>query len=313
MKFSIIVPVYNTEAYLARCLESILNQTYDDYEIIVVNDGSTDNSKDIINEYKEKYPNKIVCVDKKNGGLSSARNKGVKKAKGDYILFLDSDDSIQSGLLKTLSTKTKDEPDLIRFQIKEIRDNKICMYRELPFETVSGDKAFKKIVKYHYVENACCYAYRTKFYKKNKFIFAEGKLHEDYGLIPTIIMKADKVKSIGYVGYNYIIREGSIMTSVNYDKVKRKVDDTLYLYKNMINIFDNSELKNIDIYKSFLSNSAVLKMLELNKKDYRIYKKKLKLLGVFDNLLEDTWKRKIKKVLIKISPRLYYKVAKWLK
>lgn len=309
-KFSIIIPVYNTEKYLSRCIESVLNQTYEDYELIIVNDGSTDNSKNIIKEYKEKYPNKIIQVNKKNGGLSDARNKGVKKAKGEYILFLDSDDSFQPGLLKTLSTKTKDSPDLIRFQIKEVCNDKVCMYRELPFETVKGDTAFKKIVKYHYVENACCYAYRTKFYKENRFEFEIGKYHEDYGLIPVIIMKAAKVKSIGYIGYNYMIRENSIMTSDDYEKIKKKVDDFVYLYNKNINLLDEEPLKNKDIYKSYLSNSVIIKTLELKYHDYIVYKKKLKSMHAFNNLLESDFKHKIKKILIKISPRLYFKVIK---
>ncbi len=309
-KFSIIVPVYNTEEYLERCLDSILNQTYDDYEVIIVNDGSTDNSKNIISEYVNKNPKKFIQINKKNGGLSSARNKGVTKARGEYLLFVDSDDTIQSGLLKTLNAKTKDEPDLIRFQVKEVHDSGICMYRELPFETVKGDKAFKKIAKYHYVENAWCYAYRTKFYKKNKFSFAEGKFHEDFGLTPLVIMKAAKVKSIGYVGYNYMIREGSIMTSASYEKVKKKVDDFLFHYKNIINSLDGENLNNVNIYKSFLANSVIIKSLELNCSDYKKYIKELRKLKVFDNLLADTWKRKIKKILVRISPKLYYRVMK---
>lgn len=309
-KFSIIVPVYNTESYLVRCLDSILNQTYDNYEIIIVNDGSTDGSKKIITDYQKQYPEKIKVINKKNGGLSSARNKGVSKADGDYILFVDSDDYIEKGLLKTLNTKTKDFPDLIRFQIKEINNDKICMYRELPFETIKGDKAFNKIVKYHYVEPAWCYAYRKVFYKENKFSFAEGKYHEDFGLIPYVIMRASKVKSIGYVGYNYVIRSGSIMTQVNYEKSKKKVEDFLFHYKNLVNKIDDSDCKNINVYKSFLANSAILKSLELNYNDYKCYIKELKVLKVFDNLLSDTWQRKIKKVGIRLSPRLYYKVMK---
>ena len=310
VKFSIIVPVYNTEEYLERCIESILKQTFDDFEIILVNDGSTDNSKKIITDYQKQYPEKIKVVNKKNGGLSSARNKGVSKAKGEYLLFVDSDDYIEKGLLKTLNTKTKDCPDLIRFQIKEIRDNKICMHRELPFETLKGDKAFKKIIKYHYVETAWCYAYRREFYKNNKFSFSEGKYHEDFGLIPYVVMCASKVKSIGYVGYNYVIRSGSIMTEVNYEKNKKKAEDFLYHYKNLVDKMDGSDCINIDIYKSFLANSAILKSLELNSKDYKNYVKELRNLKVFNNLLHDTWQRKIKKIGIRLSPRLYYKVVR---
>lgn len=309
-KFSVIVPVYNTELYLEKCIDSILNQTYNDYEIIIVNDGSTDGSKKMINKYCKEFPSKIKSIHKKNGGLSSARNKGVKKAIGEYILFVDSDDYIEKNLLLTLAKKLKDEPDLVRFQIKEIRDNKVCMYRELPFETVKGDTAFKKIVKYHYVENAWCYLYKTKFYKDNKFEYAEGKYHEDFGLTPLIIMKALKVKSIGYVGYNYVIRSGSIMTSDDYNKTKTKANDFLYHYKYLINALDSIELKNKDIYKSFLANSLILKSLELTKKDYKEYISELKKIKVFDNLLNDTYQRKIKKVILKISPKIYYKVAK---
>ncbi len=309
-KFSVIVPVYNTEKYLRKCIDSILNQSYDDYEIIIVNDGSTDSSKKIINEYCKTFPSKIKGVHKKNGGLSDARNKGVKKACGDYLLFVDSDDYIEKNLLKTLSKKLKDEPDIIRFQIKEVHEDKVCMYRELPFETVKGDVAFKKIVNYHYVENAWCYAYRTKFYKENKFEYAFGKYHEDFGLTPLIIMKASKVKSIGYVGYNYVIRNDSIMTSTDYNKTKIKAEDFLYHYNNLINALDHDELKNKDVYKSFLANSLILKSLELDKKDYKKYITELKKIKVFDNILDDTYQRKIKKIMLKISPKLYYKVVK---
>jgi len=91
--FSIIVPIYNVELYLKECLDSILSQTFNDFELILVNDGSTDKSGDIAKEYKNKY-NNIKLIDKENGGLSSARNAGIKKAIGDYILFIDSDDML---------------------------------------------------------------------------------------------------------------------------------------------------------------------------------------------------------------------------
>lgn len=312
-KFSVIVPVYNTEAYLEKCIDSILHQTYKDYEIIIVNDGSTDNSRKIIQKYCKERKEIVKYVNKRNGGLSSARNKGVERVKGEYILFVDSDDFIEKNLLKTLEKKLKDEPDVVRFQVKEIQGDNICMYRELPFETVRGDTAFKKIVKYHYVENAWCYAYKTSFYKKNKFKYALGRYHEDFGLTPLIIMKASKVKSIGYVGYNYVIRSGSIMTATDYEKTKKKAEDFLYHYRKLIGAVDNMNVHNKDIYKSFLANSVILKSLELHTSDYRKYIKELKKLKVFDYLLSDTYQRKFKKCMLKISPKLYYKVVRWLK
>ena len=100
-KFSIIVPVYNVESYLAKCLDSILCQSYKDYEIIAINDGSTDNSSKILKEYVDKYDN-IIVINQENQGLSQARNNGVKEAKGEYIIFADSDDFIEKDLLKKI-------------------------------------------------------------------------------------------------------------------------------------------------------------------------------------------------------------------
>ena len=102
MRFSIIVPVYNVEKYLAKCIESILNQTNQDFELLLVNDGTKDNSQKIIDEYVAKYPDKVYGFVKENGGLSDARNYGVERAKGEYIIFPDS--STSTKLYPTTST-----------------------------------------------------------------------------------------------------------------------------------------------------------------------------------------------------------------
>ena len=200
-KFSIIIPVYNVEKYLKKCLDSVFNQTYKDYEVIVVNDGTKDNSMDIVKDYDVKV------INQKNQGLSAARNAGVKKATGEYLIFLDSDDYWEKDLLKELSKSLKNNPDLIRFQINEVyEDGKTISYPEESFTNLSGPDAFKKIVKYHFVENAWCYAINREYYIKNKFKFTPGTIHEDFGLIPLIIIKADVVNSISYLGYNYYQR-----------------------------------------------------------------------------------------------------------
>ena len=104
-KVSVIVPVYNVEKYIDKCLESLVNQTLKDIEIIIVNDGSTDNSIKIVEEYKEKYKNKIIYLEKENGGLSDARNYGIQYAKGEYIAFLDSDDYVDRKMYEKLYNK----------------------------------------------------------------------------------------------------------------------------------------------------------------------------------------------------------------
>ncbi len=304
-KFSIIVPVYNVADYLKKCLDSIVNQTYKDYEVIVVNDGSNDNSLQIIKEYP------FTIINQKNQGLSSARNNGAKKARGEYLIFLDSDDYWNKDLLKEINKSLKNNPDIVRFQIQEVYENSsnIIQYKEIPFEEKDGKKAFELISKYHFVENAWCYAIKRDYYNKQKFKFSPGKIHEDFGLIPLVIIKADKVNSIDYIGYNYLQRTGSIMNSLNYEKTKKKVSDMYELYQNLIQEINKTNL-NSQVFKSFISNSLILKVCQLEKKDYKKYKKRLKKDKVYDNLLTNSFTRKIKIILLKIDPKFYYKILR---
>ena len=192
----------------------------------------------------------------------------------------------------------------------KINDNKeITKYEEETFENLTGKKAFEKIVKFHFIDSCWCYAYKMSYYKKEKFAFKKGTVHEDFGLVPLIILKAKKVNSIKYIGYDYYRRSGSIMNNKNYDWTKRKVDDMYYHYNNLLE--ESKKIKgDLKIFKSYIANCMILKITELNNKDYRIYLKKLKNNKVFDNLLTDTLPRKVKRVLLKISPKIYYKLIK---
>lgn len=298
-KFSIIVPVYNTSKVLQRCFDSIFNQTYNNYEVIVVNDGSTDDSLNVIKKYKDK----IVLINQKNEGLSMARNNGVKKATGDYILFVDSDDSINKDLLKELNNNITDE-DLIRYQIKNINNNKEIPYKEVGFKELNGIEAFKKIAKYHYVETATCYAYKKSYYIENKFSFIKGAYHEDFGLIPEVIIKANVVTSLEYIGYNYYYNEGSITDYTSYDKEIKKAYDVLKHYERLI---DKSEDK---FYKSFLANAVLLKSNSLKNNDKKDYLNIIKELKVINNLLDNTIGRKLKKISLKLFPNIFIKRLK---
>lgn len=302
-KFSIIVPVYNVEEYIDDCLKSIKNQTFKDYEVIVVNDGTKDNSMDIVKKYD------VEIINQENGGLSAARNAGVKKAKGEYLIFLDSDDYIEKDLLKKINDSLKDNPDVVRFQIKEVYPDKEIDFNEESFNTLNGVEAFNNIVKYHFIENAWCYAIKRSYYLENKYEFKKGTYHEDYGLIPLVIIKAPKVKSISYIGYNYRQRENSIMSSKDYKKTIKKVDDFYNHYKYLVKEIDKT---NIDskIFKSYITNSLLIKICELDNPEYKEYFNKLKEGKVFDNLLDDSVSRKIKKYLFKVSPKLTIKFIK---
>ena len=298
MKYSIIIPVYNTSKYLNKCIKSAINQDYDNIEIIIVNDGSTDDSLDIIKKYTKKYKN-ITLIDQKNKGLSVARNEGIKKATGDYFLLLDSDDFIEYNLVSTLNNYVKEKPDLIRFQLRTTDEdgNLISEYHEKGFDLTNGSTGFELITNYKYVEVSTLYLYKTSYYKKNKFSFMPGVIHEDYGLIPLVIDKAKTILSIDYIGYNYLQRNISLSHVDNYTNTKNKTFDVLKQYENLMK-YNGSKY-----YKSYISNCAIIRSKDLNKDDKKRYISKLKELKAFDNMIDDTVLRKVKKGLYKIIYR----------
>ncbi len=312
VKYSFIVPVYNTSKYLKKCLDSLVKQTFKDFEIIIVNDGSTDNSKDIISKYEKKYDN-IMVITQKNAGLSMARNNGVKKAKGKYLLFVDSDDYVEKDLLKELDKEIEDS-ELLRFQVitEDEQGNNIKIFEEESFNEMKGYDAFKIISNYHFVEPACCYVYKTEYYLNNKFSFKKGVYHEDFGLVPYIIYKSMKVKSINYPGYHYITRDGSIMNNSDYSKTVKKAFDMLEQYKTLRLFSKNISKKNNydDHYLSYISNCAIVKARELKGKERKTYVQELKKINAFNGVLVNTRLRRMKKMLMKFNLNLYLKVVK---
>jgi len=312
IKYSFIVPVYNTEKYLKKCLDSLVGQTFKDFEIIIVNDGSTDNSMDIILKYQKKYKN-IIIIDQKNAGLSMARNNGVKKASGKYLIFIDSDDYVEKNLLKELD-KEIDDAEVLRYQIitEDENENIISIYNEKPFCKMKGYDAFRYLSSYHFVEPAWCYVYKKEYYVDNNFSFKKGVYHEDFGLVPYVIYKARKVKSINYPGYHYVQRNGSIMNDSNYSKTVKKAFDMLEQYKTLRLFSKNVNKKNNydDYFLSFISNSVIVKARELKKEERKVYVNELKKINAFDGVLVNTKIRKIKKWFMKFNLNLYLKVVK---
>ena len=224
-KVSVIVPVYNVEKYLDKCLTSLVNQTLKDIEIIVVNDGTKDNSQDIIDRYAKKYKN-IIVIKKENGGLSSARNDGIEKATGEYIGFVDSDDYIEYDMYEKMYQKAKtNDYDVVVCDLKYIYDD-----REVDaFSNINNDLLTKEEVKtcflniYPSVWNKI---YKKELIKDNNILFKKGVWFEDveftYRLLPYI-------NSIGVVKekfYNYVQRDGAIT---------RTFDERMYHYIDNLN------------------------------------------------------------------------------
>lgn len=211
MRFSIIVPVYNVELYLEQCLESLRTQDYSDYEVICVNDGSTDSSREILTAWETRMPQMRV-IDRSNGGLSAARNTGLQAATGDYVVFVDSDDWVEASMLSTLA-KVTDGNDMVCFACRRTDNN---AHDTLQPEQSGGWEYYNRhALEHREVAFVCVWqrCYRWSFLIENNLCFREGILHEDNEFTPRACLKAKKVTVTPDVLYNYRVRPGSIMTT----------------------------------------------------------------------------------------------------
>ena len=241
--FSIIVPVFNVEKYLRQCLDSVIQQSFQNFEVICVNDGSTDRSLSILQEYLQK-DTRIKLIDQANSGLSAARNAGIDAAKGEYVFFLDSDDWIEPDTLKILSEKQNGE-DLVCFNGRRYFEDGTTEKPDSGIEEtqLTGWEYYNKYAlasrKFHFVCTVLR-IYKKDFLEEHNLMFEEGIYHEDNLFTPIVCYNAGLVKIIPDCLYIYRIREGSITQSVN---VQRIYD--LIRVANVLSTFF-IPLKNID-------------------------------------------------------------------
>lgn len=212
---SIIVPVFNVEKFIGRCIKSIRNQSYKNFEAIIVDDGSKDKSIEIAKKYIEN-DTRFVILNKVNGGLSSARNYGLDKIKGKYVVFIDSDDYVSEYYLDNLySAITQDcEVDIAVSRIICVNEvgNEISERNETNKTTIiSSDHMMKKMMLERTKYNHCAYAklYKSEFW--NDLRFPEGRLYEDYLTTYKQFSKARKIAIIDKQDYFYVQQKGSIM------------------------------------------------------------------------------------------------------
>ena len=222
---SIVIPVYNAEKYIDRCMNSILNQSLEECEIILVDDGSTDTSLQICNKYAEKY-NNIKVYHKTNGGASSARNYGLKHAKGEYIWFIDSDDRIEKECISKLITiMNNKKTDVIVCQSKKIELNgeikdeceysiEMGEYSSQQFMIEMRNKPKSVIFCPQY------YIVKREFIKENLIYFYEGIIYEDELWIPQLLIKADKIYYTKLNIYYHYMVDTSVMHSTKMEKMR---------------------------------------------------------------------------------------------
>lgn len=218
-RFSIIIPVYNVKDFLRICIDSVIHQTYKNYEIILVDDGSTDSSYTICDEYEKKFQN-IRCIHKTNGGLSSARNAGLKACKGEYTIFLDSDDFwIENKFLEDINKKLKNT-DVIIFNSFKFYDESTKkdgrFYLDERFYKLNPKDKIKYVVKNN-IFKACAWdkVIKTKILIKNNIEFPENKLSEDMQWTGQLLDCINNIDVYDKVIYAYRQRKGSISKNVN--------------------------------------------------------------------------------------------------
>lgn len=312
MKYSIIIPVYNAEKHLKKCLDSVLKQTYDDYEVVIVNDGSTDNSENIIKDYLKDFENKIKYFYKDNTGVSDTRNFGISKASGEYFTFVDSDDYIEPNMLENISKY--DNYDILSFNLIEVNQN----YEEIKkiikpsFDMTNGqDGIIKFIESKNYFDTPVSYVYKKKFWDEYNFKYEIGKYHEDFGLTPLVIIRSKQIISIDYFGYYYVQSDNSITRNNNSEKGRKKAYDMLYHFDKLYNVVNNDSNisnKTKKVFNSYIANAVIAKAKTLDSMFLNDYIFELKKRNVKKLVLSNDIRRKIKKIILNVSIKTYIKL-----
>lgn len=267
-KISVIVPVYNVENYLDKCLTSLLAQTFTDYEIILVNDGSTDSSPEICQRYATKYPDRVTSYTKPNGGLSDARNYGMRYATGEYLMFLDSDDYVEPDTLKNMyalsenGTKKIVECNFFWDYQKETREDLAPEYHSLKDYMVRG-----RVVAWNKL-------YLREWLLKTKVLFPVSKLYEDQDFFFKLITYLQDITEVA-VDKHCEVRYVQRQNSISYSETTR-IAEILWIYQDIIDFYQSkgifekyySELE-YRFVRNLLGNVLVRKVLKLKDKQLK--------------------------------------------
>ena len=288
-KVSIIIPVYNVEKYIEKCLDSLVNQTLKDIEVIVVNDGSTDNSDKIINRYVKKYPDIIKYLKKENGGCGSARNEAIKIATGEYIGYVDSDDYVDITMYEKLYNKAKkDKLDIVicgNYVVYEDNDKKIAEPINFVIDNKHDNAFFGKL---------CVW---NKIYKRTmikEFKFRNKVWYEDLDFAMYALSKTEKVGYVDEPLYYYLFRKGSIMNNSNVVRNLEILDtfNEMLVYKKFYKFIEFLAIDNIYI-------AAIVRVI--NSKAKRNVKKEV--INIMINYMKDNFEDFKTNEYIKYLPR----------
>ena len=273
---SVIVPIYNVELYLNRCVDSILNQTYKNLEIILVDDGSKDLCGAICDAYAE-HDNRIIVIHKENGGLSDARNAGLEIIKGKYVTFIDSDDWVEATYVECLyKLLTENDADLSSCYLYNIDENNHLYNSPIKDENVfvwDRKKTLSNLLTGNkFQASVCGKLFLSMFFTKMKFRFPVGRLFEDMPVTYSILLKANKIIFGNYALYNYFIRSQSISNMVFTPKRMHSIEHLEAVIPEILHQFpDLDEQCVIALFRSALTIYLILD----KKKENNIYEEKV--------------------------------------
>ncbi|MBQ2903049.1 MAG: glycosyltransferase family 2 protein [Clostridia bacterium] len=259
MKFSILVPVYNVEKYLEQCVESLLDQTYKgDYEIILVDDGSTDSSGKICDRYAKNNPDKIKVVHKKNEGLVSARQAGIEIAVGEYSLFVDSDDFVDNNLLETVSDciKRNNNPDMVIYSFRYYSNGKTTNRKttlsadETIFENDNKKELYEALISTNFITSLWTKALKTEILKNDPTdysLYYDRNMAEDWFRSIHLLTAAERTIYINTPLYYYRTNEESISRSYRPETIPSK--NTLYVYDRFMEYLPEWDMNTEEYHK----------------------------------------------------------------
>lgn len=308
MMVSVIVPIYNVEDYLEECLESLVNQKFDEYEVILINDGSTDNSKDIAEDYAKRY-DRMKLINTSNNGLSAARNVGIENSIGEYLVFVDSDDYVSDIFLNKLyKTITKYKSDITICSYEEIYINKDL--NKVKNMVINEEKIYSNIevLKMLLECKIPCYAwnkiYKSELFKKYNIKYPIGKLYEDVSTFVHLITKCEKISFINQPLYKYRIRRGSITNTKNEQAIvgiNYAIDQVnTLIFQEYLGSKVSDELVNFNLKYSLNALDILSEISNYKSRSfYNLYKEKFKK-GYFEyDIKQVLLNKKIKKWVVR--------------
>lgn len=302
---SIIIPIYNVEKYLEKCLDSILNQTYKNLEIILIDDGSTDNSPNICNSYCEK-DKRIKIIHKNNEGVSSARNKGIELSKGKYIVFIDSDDYVSNEHIEVLyDCIISNNVDLVISNLIDISEDGIILNNEEKESfLMNKDQCLKELLSEDNFYHLCCgNIYRKDLLEKIRFN-CKYRIAEDLDFLYRYIKQISSAYFLSKNTYYYLKREGSATNSIYSEKWNDELKICNFIISEMVELENNFHKYAKRKYIRLNINQAY--RFELNKNQTKILKNNIKIYKneMFNSKLFDN-KEKLKIFLLLKSYYLF--------